>query len=145
MSITDIINDSWGWTGIKAVDVIEENDFGNLIIKDMAGKYWRLCPEDIYCKIVAENRNKLDSLFVDSDFLIDWSMESLVSEAKTKFGPLQPGKKFHFVVPAILGGEYIAENICTVTQVEQIKVSGQIGKQIDKLPDGSEVLLKIVD
>jgi hypothetical protein len=34
MSIVDAINDSWGWNGIDAVEVVAENEFGNLLIKD---------------------------------------------------------------------------------------------------------------
>ena len=46
MSLVDDISQSWEWVGIEPVEVVGENDFGNLIIKDEEGKYWRLCPED---------------------------------------------------------------------------------------------------
>ena len=35
------ISEAWGWTGIFPTEIIDENNFGNLIIKDKDGKYWR--------------------------------------------------------------------------------------------------------
>ncbi len=32
------------------------------MIKDKQDRFWRLCPEDLYCKVVAENRSELDEL-----------------------------------------------------------------------------------
>lgn len=52
MSIIEEIRESWGWAGIHPVEVVGENDFGNLMINDNEGKYWRLCPEDAYCEII---------------------------------------------------------------------------------------------
>ena len=82
MSIVEEINDSWGWVGIEAEEIVGENDFGNLIVRDRGGRYWRLCPEDVYCEVVAENREELDALSTDQEFLTDWYMESLVDQAR---------------------------------------------------------------
>ena len=42
MNILDEIRTSWGWIGINPEEVIDENDFGNLIVKDTSGKVWRI-------------------------------------------------------------------------------------------------------
>lgn len=34
MSLVEEIRQSWGWVGIEPVEVVGENDFGNLIVKD---------------------------------------------------------------------------------------------------------------
>ena len=65
MNVIDEIKEAWGWVGIEPITVVGENDFGNLIIEDSEGKYWRLCPEDLYCKIVANDREELNQLSVD--------------------------------------------------------------------------------
>jgi len=44
--ISEII-EAWGWVGIRPREILYENEFGNLIIKDVEGKFWRLCPEDV--------------------------------------------------------------------------------------------------
>ena len=68
MSIIQGIADSWSWVGIEPDEIVGENDFGNLIIKDTSQKYWRLCPEDVYCEVVAQNRAELDELSRNQDF-----------------------------------------------------------------------------
>ncbi|WP_229827183.1 T6SS immunity protein Tdi1 domain-containing protein [Undibacterium macrobrachii] len=136
---------AWGWIGIRPASIVGENPFGNLIIEDDLGTYWRLCPEDCYCKIVADSKEQFDQLSVDQSFLEDWYMESLVASAEEKFGPLLDGKKYHFKIPSILGGEYAQNNFTVLDQIEQIRFSGDIARQIHDLPDGAQIELKIGD
>ena len=145
MNIIEEIKASWSWVGIEPIEVIGENDFGNLIIKDAKGKYWRLCPEDVYCEIIANNREELDTLSADQGFLEDWYMQALVEQANEHLGPLTEGRKYFLVTPGILGGEYGINNIKTAPLNEIISLSGSIGKQIKDLPEGSEVKIKVVD
>jgi hypothetical protein len=42
MITVDEINEAWGWVGLNAEEVLGENAFGNLIIRDDDGRYWRL-------------------------------------------------------------------------------------------------------
>ena len=145
MNIVEEIRESWGWVGIDPIEVVGENDFGNLMIKDVEGKYWRLCPEDVYCEVVAENREKLDALSTDQEFLEDWYMKALVEVAKDTLGPLEEGRKYYLVIPGALGGEYVISNIKTAPLVEIIRYSGDVGKQIKDLPDGAQINLKVID
>ena len=145
MSIVEVIKESWGWAGIEPDEVVGENDFGNLMIKDIHGKYWRLCPEDVYCEIVANNRSELDALSTNQEFLEDWYMQLLVDQAKEKYGELEEGEKYHLVIPGVLGGEYGVSNINTAPLIELIKFSGDLGKKIQDLPDGAKIDLKVVD
>ena len=139
------IRDAWGWVGIDPLEVVGESDFGNLIIKDTDGRYWRMCPEDVYCRIVASNRDELDKLSQDQDFLEDWYMTALVDQARESVGPLTDGRKYCLVIPGVLGGAYDSSNIKSVPLVELIRLSGDIGKQIRELPDGAQIELKVVD
>jgi len=145
MSLVDEIRRSWGWTGLNPVEVVGENDFGNLMIKDVNGTYWRLCPEDCYCELVASNRAELDALSTDQSFLRDWCMSDLVEYAQTKCGPLSEGRKYCLKIPGLLGGEYGGENIATAPLVEIIRMSGHIAQETKDLPDGSAVKLTVSD
>ncbi len=145
MNVIDEIKEAWGWVGIEPITVVGENDFGNLIIEDSEGKFWRLCPEDLYCKIVANNREELDRLSVDQEFLADWYMEALVEQAKDHLGGLIDGEKYCFVTPGILGGEYAVSNIKTAPLLKMIRFSGDVANQIKELPDGAQIKLKVVD
>ena len=145
MSIINEIKESWGWVGIKPLQIVGENDFGNLIIEDIEGKYWRLCPEDVYCEVVASTREELDQLSSDQEFLEDWNMEALVEQAQESLGPLSEEYKYCLVTPGALGGEYAISNIKTAPLIEMVRFSGDVALQIKDLPDGAQIELKVVD
>ena len=145
MDLISEIREAWGWVGIDPEEVVGENDFGNLIVRDRAGQYWRLCPEDSYCRVIADNREELDELSEDQEFLHDWNMSALVEEAKKAHGPLPDGRKYYLVIPGVLGGVYDASNIKTLPLVELVRLSGDIAKQIKDIPDGAKVEFEVTD
>jgi hypothetical protein len=128
---------------MEPVEIVGENDFGNLMIKDKDGKYWRLCPEGLSCKVVAQNRQELDVLSHNQEFLHDWYIKNLVAQAKDLLGPLPEGRKYCLKIPGVLGGEYGGSNLATVPLVELIRFSGDVAKQIKDLPDGAQVKFQI--
>jgi hypothetical protein len=139
------IDEAWGWVGLDAEEVVGENDFGNLMIKDKAGCYWRLVPEDLKCTIVAGSREELDRLSQDQDFLADWHMSKLVEDARRELGDLTKGRKYCLSIPGALGGRYDVSNVRTIELFELIGISGDIARQIRHIPDGASVELKVVD
>ena len=145
MELIAIVEDAWGWAGLKPVQIVGDNDFGNLMVKDKSGRYWRLCPEDLYCKVVANSKAELDRLSQDQEFLHDWNMTELVQQARERFGPLAPGFKYCLKIPGTLGGEYGGDNLATISLGGLVSASGHIAQQIEALPDGAQVKLSIVD
>lgn len=145
MELIAIIEDAWGWTGLKPAEIVGDNDFGNLMIKDQIGCYWRLCPEDLYCKVVASSRAELDQLSQDQEFLEDWYMTELVEQARERLGSLRPGFKYCLKIPGPLGGEYGGDNLATISLGGLIAASGHIAQETEGLPDGAQIKLSIVD
>ncbi len=145
MSLLDEIRTWWCWIGIDPVEVVGDNDFGNLVIKDADGSYWRLSPEECKCEKVAANREELDTLSRDQQFLADWYMSRLTNEARSRLGELAEGRKYCLKIPSVLGGEYGGENLATAPIVDLVRMSGDVAKQIRDLPDGAKVRFKFVD
>ena len=145
MTLVDAVRTTWSWCGIEPVEVVGENDFGNLMVKDVHGKYWRLCPENLSCTVVAENREELDALSKDQEFLRDWHMNALVDYAYERLGVLPEGRKYCLKIPGVLGGEYGGDNVATIGLEELIGASGHLAKQIKDLPDGAKVRIRITD
>ena len=114
MDLLERIGRAWGWAGIAPAEVVGENDFGNLIIRDVDGRYWRLCPEDPYCRVVANDRAELDALSKDRKFLRDWYMSALVEQANAVVGALTQGRKYCLKIPGVLGGEYGGSNLASI-------------------------------
>ncbi|MFT4100805.1 MAG: DUF1851 domain-containing protein [Burkholderiaceae bacterium] len=144
MKLIATVKEAWGWTGLDPDQIVGDNDFGNLMVKDQAGRYWRLCPEDLYCKVIAHSRAELDRLSQDQEFLRDWYMSALVQEARDRLGPLRPGFKYCLRIPGALGGEYGGGNLAIISLSGLISASGHIAQQVDGLPDGAQVKLNIV-
>jgi hypothetical protein len=145
MELIAIVESAWGWTGIQSVEVVGDNDFGNLIIKDKDSRYWRLCPEDLYCKVIANSRVELALLSNDQEFLHDWYMSELLQQARDRLGLLQPGYKYCLKIPSVLGGKYGGDNLAIISLGELISASGHIAQQIEGLADGAQVRITVVD
>ena len=142
MNILESVSEYWGWAGIKPAKVIAENEFGNLIIKDEDGKFWRLCPEDVYCEVIANNDTEYNALVKDEEFNQDWFMEPLLKLAVTKFGPLKEDLKYTLAVPDSLGGEYKASNIKLVDHHRIIRFFGELAQEIHLAADGAKIKVK---
>jgi hypothetical protein len=145
MQLLDEVRSAWGWVGIDPVDLIDDNEFGNLILEDANGQFWRLCPEDLYCEVVASSREELHRLAKDQDFLRDWYMRDLVDQAFQRLGALAPGRKYCLKIPGVFGGEYGGDNLGTISSGELISASGHIAQQIADLPDGTSVEVSVTD
>jgi hypothetical protein len=145
MELIETIRKSWGWVGIEPIEIVSENDFGNLIIKDEEGKYWRLRPEDCCCTVIAHTRAELDNISRDQTFLRDWYMAELVALASDQLGPLGEGRKYCLKLPGVLGGAYGGENLASAPLTELVRLSGDIARQIEDLPDGAQVRIQLVE
>lgn len=135
MSILDTITAAWGWVTITPEKIIAENEFGNLIIKDLEGMYWRLCPEDLYCEVIADDDAEYNELVKDEEFNEDWFMEVMVKKATEKFGPLEEGFKYHMLEPGALGGKYAVFNIKPIELERIIKFSGELAQKLHRAGD----------
>ncbi|KAB7613984.1 DUF1851 domain-containing protein [Amylibacter sp. SFDW26] len=145
MKMLELINEHWGWTGLSADRIVGRNEFGNLLILDDSGKYWRICPEELSCEVVAETSNEFSQLTEDSNFILDWEMSQIVEVARQSLGKLKEGNAYYLVFPGLLGGKYEADNIRTVSLSELIEYSGYLAREIKDLPDGAEIKLKVID
>lgn len=115
MSILNEIKDTWGWVGIDPQEVVIENEFGNLIIKDPNDKFWRIYPEEVYSQVVAESIDEYNTLIKTEEFLEDWFTSAMFEEAEKLQGGLVPGQKYHMVISGVLGGEYDGSNVKVVS------------------------------
>jgi hypothetical protein len=122
-----------------------QNAFGNVIFTDEDGRYWRICPEELSCEIVAADDTEFANLQASESFSRDWSMQELVDRARSSLGDPVPERCYCLKIPGILGGKYAFENVDTIDRAELISVSGHIAQQIDDLPDGAQIKLTIVD
>jgi hypothetical protein len=134
MISVDDINNAWGWIGLNAVAVLGENPFGNLLLLDDEGRYWRLRPQDLLCEPVACNAEAAAALSYNQAFLDEWYMPELVHLAEATLGPLVDDWKYCLKIPRSLGGEYQRDNLAMVPLSELIRFAGEGAQQFDGLP-----------
>ena len=137
------INKAWNWKGFNASEIIQTNDFGNVIFKTDKNEYWRICPEEISCEKIAESESEFERLSTDSEFIEDWEMKNLVAVANSELGELAQNQKYCLKLPAVIGGEYEISNIGKISFVELISISGELGFQIKDLKDGEKIKLHL--
>jgi hypothetical protein len=58
-------------------------------------------------------------------------------------GTLATGEAYYLVLPGVLGGKYSEENIRKITLVELLGFSGDMARQLEGVPDGSQVRIAV--
>jgi hypothetical protein len=134
MITVDDINDAWGWVGLNAVAVLGANPFGNLLLLDDEGRYWRLRPQDLLCEPVASNEADLAALSYNQAFLEEWYMAEMVDLAEATLGPLVDDRKYCLKIPLSLGGDFKSGNLSMVPLPELIRFAGEGAQQFEGLP-----------
>jgi hypothetical protein len=145
MELLQVVAGAWRFAGLVPHSIIQVNAFGNVLVDDIDGRIWRICPEELSCRVVAASRVDLLSLQKSEDFRVDWEMERLVGTATSLFGSPSAGRCFCLKIPAVLGGQYGRDNLGTISIAELIAASGDMAHQIRDLPDGAKVKLKVVE
>jgi hypothetical protein len=140
----DTVRQAWGWIGLDPVEVVATNLFGNLIVRAKDGAFWRICPEELSCKRIAENVDEFATISSGDEFRTDWEMSRLVELARQKLGPLSEGRCYCLKLPAVIGGSYEVSNLGTNSVLELIAFSGDLAEQIKDVPDGGEIQIEIV-
>jgi hypothetical protein len=143
MELLETIRAAWGFVGLDPESIVDTNAFGNILVRDVSDRYWRICPEELSCQLVAPSSNDFRRLRSSAEFERDWQMQHLVALARSKFGFLTEGRCYCLKIPAVLGGAYDVENLATITLLELVAASGAIAVQIGDLPDGARVRLVV--
>jgi len=141
----DIINKSWSWKGFEAKEILLINEFGNIIFRTDSEEYWRICPEELHCEIIANNKDDFESLISDPEYKVDWEVSELVKLAQNTLGELEKGQKYCLKMPAAIGGLYEKKNLGKISFSELISFSGDMAFQIKDLKDGDKLKLTIKD
>ena len=142
--ILKAVADGWGWKIGKPVSIVAQNAFGNIIVRAEDGSYFRIIPEDLNCIHIADSPEELERERCGEEFREDWEMRALVEKAEAALGSLSDGECYHLVIPSVLGGAYAIENIQRIAITDWLGFAGEVARQIEGLPDGTQVKLKWV-
>jgi len=86
--------------------VVSTNRFGNVIVRGVDDRYYRIIPESLDCLPFATSEAELLANMNDDAFVLDWEMKRLVEKAEAALGVLSKGRVYYLVIPSVLGGSY---------------------------------------
>ena len=116
--LLETITASWGWRGLQPVGIVAQNKFCNVIVRAADGAFWRLCPEDLSCEVVARDDVEFQRLWNSDEFQFDWQMNRLAQIAEARLGPVEDDRCYCLKIPAPLGGAYDESNFGTISRQE---------------------------
>ena len=143
--LLEAIAQGWGWKLGEPVAIIATNRFGNAVVQNKDGQFFRIIPEELQCELLAQSSSELEEKRSRDDFVRDWEMAALVERAESTLGQLAEGEVYYLVVPGCLGGKYSEENIRKITLRELLGCSGDMARQIDDVPDGGSVVIRVTE
>jgi hypothetical protein len=138
-----IVEDAWNWTGLSPTEIVDQNAFGNLIVRAMDGQFWRICPEELSCEVIAKDVAEYERLRENEEFRRDWEMSVLVAKAVETLGPIPPERCCCLKLPGVLGGGYAADNLGAIDRAELISFAGDFAEDIKDLPDAARIKLTV--
>jgi hypothetical protein len=140
--LLDSIQEGWGWAIGTPVRVVAVNSFGNVLVQNSTGQFFRITPENLEYVFLCDSEDALHKITRESKFAFDWDMKLLRDQAERALGKLTTNECYHLVIPATLGGAYALSNIKKISIGEWLSFSGNVAHQIKDLPDGSHVQFK---
>jgi hypothetical protein len=142
-ALLEAIAEGWSWKVGKPVAIVATNRFGNAIVKNADGHFFRIMPEEWQCELLAISPAQLEEERKKEEFIRDWEMTAIVVRAEAALGPLAEGEVYYLVMPGVLGGKYAEENIRKISLREVLACSGSMAKQMEGLPDGTQVKIVV--
>lgn len=144
-ALLEAVAQGWSWRLGEPVAIIGTNRFGNAIVKNRDGHFFRIMPEELQCELLGRSLGELEETTSSSDFVPDWEMADLAERAESALGALAEGEVYCLIIPGCLGGRYAEENIRRISLRELLACSGEMAGQIVDVPDGGSVVLKVTE
>lgn len=69
MTLLEAIAQGWGWKLGEPVAIIATNRFGNALVQNKAGQFFRITPEELQCQLLASSSSELEEKRSRGDFV----------------------------------------------------------------------------
>lgn len=96
-------------------------------------------------KLIANGIQDFEDKLKNIEQVNEWFMIALTTNLRLSDKKLKDGQLYSYKKLPIIGGDYTLDNFTPLDIVEHFGYTGEIHKQIKDLPDGTEVVLKIVE
>lgn len=133
----------WRWLCPQTVELVARNVFGDLYLRDEAGKIWRLDVTIGRFEKVAESDDQFRKFASDADRRQEWFAER--DEAAAARQGLVPGKDqcIAFKTPLVFAESGKPNSAYVADLYEQVSFLGDLHRQLKDVPDGGKIQLKL--
>ena len=144
MSLVEVFNESWSWTGVTASRVRAQSPMGHLILSDEAEQFFYLDPDGMAIIPLGDEADAEVHLAKEDAQELWWGGE-IVRTAKERLGEPPEGSVYSLKPPALVQGHYAPENLWIIALEELIAFTGDLARQIKDLPDGAQIKFEVTD
>jgi hypothetical protein len=136
---------SWSWLLPPEFTLWLVNRFADLFLVVPDGTVHMLDVGAGTLSQVADSRDDFCNKIDEDDNAKQWFMIALVDRMVATGVVLQTGQCYGFKRPPVLGGDYAVENVGSLPVWDYLGAYGSIYEQLRDVPDGSQVVLKVVN
>jgi hypothetical protein len=136
---------SWSWLVPQRFTLWLVNKFADLFLVLPDGAVHMLDVGAGTLKQVADCRKDFCVKIDENDNANQRLMIPLVDRLVAAGVVLQPGQCYGFKTPPVLGGEYTIQNVGPLSVWDYLSAYGSLHEQIRDVPDGGQVIIKVVD
>ncbi len=139
------LRDSWSWLLGTSWRPLLFSAIGDVFLQLPAGTVWWLSTPIGSLEQVADSETDFNAKLMGEQ-VDEWFLPGLVEALRSSGKLLLPGQCYSYTtLPVFDEGSFSVENMYAIDAKEHFGVTGNIMKQIQALPDGSKVSIKMVE
>lgn len=139
------LKEAWNWLLPEDCQPLLFTAIGDMFYKAPSGEVCWLDTALGEIEAVSNSTEEFQSQ-LNTEMAEQWLLPSLIEDLIAQGKVLQPGQCYGFVIlPIFKGGSYAAENMYVIRAKEAYSFTGDIHRQIQDVPDGGKVRLRVTD
>jgi hypothetical protein len=116
--------------------------FGELFLREPDGRIGMLQVSGFRYEIVAQHKLDFQEWLENPDKMSEWFLAPLVDRLVALGKSLTDGRCYSFITPLGMGGTLSQENVMVIPIQEHFGLWGEVFRQVNDLPEGSQPILK---
>jgi Domain of unknown function (DUF1851) len=136
---SDALLSDWRWLVGADVRLLLVSALGDLFLSDAQGHILWLDTGAARLTRVAESAEEFKRLMQQAEHADEWFVPQLIGDLIVRGKRLGPGQCYSYTVPPMLSGKVELDNFEATDLLIHCSVFGQIGRQIQNLPEGTKI------
>lgn len=136
---SDALLADWRWLVGDDVQLVVVSALGDLFLIDVEGRILWLDVGAARFTEIAESAEEFKRLMQQTEHADEWFVPQLIGDLVVSGKRLTTGQCYSYKVPPMLSGKMELENFEPTDLLVHCSMFGQIGRQIQHLPEGTKI------